>query len=125
MTNDEINQIIHKFMGNPCVHGDRYKSPPRFPTCQVCGLLPINPDDTATPDYCSSDSPRKLLNEVIERVGISRVYFNLLNKAVEEHPKKLRDNTNIYIPFGASTEDIAREVVDSIEQLKKQGETDG
>jgi hypothetical protein len=67
MTNKEIEKIIHKWMGK-CWHEStiqltacsyRWK-------CRKCG--DISEERPTFPAYCSDNSPRKLLNDVLEKM---------------------------------------------------------
>lgn len=76
-TNEEINKTIHEFMGH-CFHNpmavkqqaDGYS----IWKCRKCfeplsqGFSYDEALQTANPDYCSDDSPRRLLNEVIAKL---------------------------------------------------------
>lgn len=114
MTNNEINKYIHtKIIGKCCHEGSRgFDGWYRLVLCIYCHIE-IIPEMTATPDYCSDSSPRALLNEVICIVGTERVYNMLLKPYVEAHERKLKDNTNIFRPLGATAVQIATACVEA------------
>lgn len=60
MTNDEINRYIHTEIMGKCWHDWHITS-----SCTKCG---DGLSRRAIPGYCSDDSPRRLLNEVVAKV---------------------------------------------------------
>lgn len=68
MNNEEINRYLHVEIMGKCWHGksmNQWCFPP-IP-CDVCG----KPEEDI-PDYCSDDSPRRLLREVVSRICASQ-----------------------------------------------------
>ena len=65
MSSEEINKYIHTQILGKCWH-DFGKDGLQFAYCQKCGglVLAVQPN----PDYCSDDSPRRLLNAVVAKV---------------------------------------------------------
>lgn len=78
MTNDEINRYIHEEIMGECWHDWHITS-----SCTKCG---DGLSRRAIPGYCSDDSPRRLLNEVVaklrERSGTPYPYITALDQIV-------------------------------------------
>lgn len=116
MNTDEINRYIHEeIMGNhihtPTLNeaDDTGIVPGRFWYCTDCGLDFDNLD--IVPDYCSDDSPRRWLNEVVaklrERSGTPYPYITALDQIVHGEWTL------------ASAEQIARACVEAHKESKK------
>lgn len=87
MTTDEINRYIHEQILEKCVHDRNYLGHVKYGTtdeftsmhdlqshgkyaCHKCPDVSYNGgnDNGKYPDYCSDDSPRQWLNEVVDTV---------------------------------------------------------
>jgi len=87
MTTDEINRYIHEQILEKCVHDRNYLGHVKYGTtdeftsmhdlqshgkyaCHKCPDVSYNGgnDNGKCPDYCSDDSPRRLLNEVVAKL---------------------------------------------------------
>lgn len=102
MTTDEINRYIHEQILEKCVHDRNYLGHVKYGTtdeftsmhdlqshgkyaCHKCPDVSYNGgnDNGKYPDYCSDDSPRRWLNEVVATVVKSEsteTFFNFLSK---------------------------------------------
>jgi hypothetical protein len=65
-TKEQINEIIHEWMGL-CWHEFDRTSELGFLFCLKCKTV-IYPHWRSSVNYCSDDSPRKLLNGVLEKI---------------------------------------------------------
>lgn len=72
MDTEEINKYIHEKILGKCWHSLQWVA--RRDVTQVgtwkctCGLKIVHPRLVPNPDYCSDDSPRRLLNEVSQKI---------------------------------------------------------
>lgn len=77
LTKDEINRIIHEeIMGKCWGIGRDFAAG----ACDGCGRTVF---DHTSADYCSDDSPRSLLNEVVAKVG-DATYVEYDNSGLEK-----------------------------------------
>lgn len=82
MTNEEINKYIHveimEKVEPKCNHYWDEREPDWLEKCEYCGF--------EKPDYCSDDSPRRLLNEVVAKIqdqaGTPFPYIDALARSV-------------------------------------------
>lgn len=100
MTNDEVNRYIAiEIMKLPCFHeaeNEEYATV----ICRLCrNGFGGGAWSSANPDYCSDDSPRSLLNEVVAKVGFRDVHEQL-----------------DIIPIEATAEQIARACVKAYQE---------
>ncbi len=107
MTNEEINRYIHEQIMGKCAHPNRrrYINPgPVFTErCTDCYRL------ATVPDYCSDDSPRRLLNEVVVCL------LQRLPIPIDERMPSVFYNE---VGFPASAEQIARACVEAHKEGK-------
>jgi hypothetical protein len=61
--NETINKHIHEKVMGECYHVDEDLNV----TCEVCGTFVTVANLLLQPDYCSDDSPRRLLNEAVDK----------------------------------------------------------
>lgn len=68
MTREEINKYIHVEILGKCWHSRYFWRNENW--CPRCTPIPTEGDIYVSyvPDYCSDDSPRRLLNEVVAKV---------------------------------------------------------
>lgn len=121
MTNDEINKYIHVEIMGKCWHKSGLNQN-GFPS-QVCDHCELDAHDVDDPravtktlesfkrdaDYCSDDSPRRLLNEVVEKVLPTLQFEN--RQSIEQ----LRKQGAILL----TAEQIARACVEAHKALKE------
>lgn len=75
MTTDEINRYIHVE-----IMGRKEQEPDSCPICNVIhedARQRFENADGSYPNYCSDNSPRSLLNEVVAKVGTNEVSLYL------------------------------------------------
>ena len=132
-TNDEINRVIHERIIGKCWHEwkengketiwfGREASVIRKFLCgcgeKYSGLQPPNPD------YTSSDSPRRYLEEAVAKVASPNSYAQfedtLLEVIQRDHPpREWRQYNNSYLTYlfiNATAEQIARALVSCLEE---------
>lgn len=99
MTNEEINRYIHTVIMGRCWHDWHITS-----SCTKCsdGL-----SRRAIPGYCSDDSPRRLLNEVVLHVTATVRGWNLFVC------KLVAQLNAVQHPSMATAEQIARACVEA------------
>jgi len=118
MTNDEINRYIHEQIMGKCWHemsrtsGDRSRCK-HCPECVPWG---------GNPDYCSDDSPRSLLNEVVAKVietcGVIEMWLYFLRQAVT--PFVEQDDADRYVDALPTEDDLMKlEAMATAEQIAR------
>jgi hypothetical protein len=109
-TEEEINKVIHEWMGL-CWHENVKWTHNGF-NCSKCNKPSTYSKVFINPNYCSDDSPRKLLNDVLEKIEAMGKYDNMLSILIYENWD--RENKD----FGSrvySAEQIARAIAEVIE----------
>lgn len=108
MSNDEINRYIHVE-----VLGKRESKPEICPICNVIhddARQRFEDAGGSYPDYCSDNAPRRLLNEVVEKVVDTMGTPFPYNEALAEQTRN--------VPRRATAEQIATACVEAHKALK-------
>ncbi len=123
MDTEEINKYIHvEIMGHPnCSHSNISSKDEKLSVCDICGYEFTEDDDWAIPDYCSDDSPRWLLNEVVTKIiETSTRSSDKFGDAID----KQKDGATFYHDgheIRLTAEQIARACVDAHREVCKHG----
>lgn len=113
MTNEEINRYIHEEIMERCWHDVEWNYHTGKCKKESCHqvILFARHGSSGNPDYCSDDSPRRWLNEVVaklrERSGTPYPYITALDQIVHGEWTL------------ASAEQIARACVEAHKESKK------
>ena len=120
MNNEEISRYIHVEIMGYCDHDFQRQPDPKSVTptgyCKKCDVHFFGEEDI--PDYCSDDSPRRLLNEVVAKVAEPNSYSfyeDLLFKFVKPKDDGHAYNNGYltYLMLNATAERIARACVEA------------
>jgi len=128
MTIDEVNRYIHVELLGKCPHDKqtRIEYPPIYPKtensgwdmkCDACGSVSVT-----IRNYCSDDSPRRLLNEVVAKVieacGVTEMWLYFLRQAVT--PFIEQDDAGRYVDPLPTEDDLTKlEATATAEQIAR------
>ena len=134
MNNEEISRYIHVEIMGKCVNPTVWVWEPGSPyETTMVGACPVCSKAHNNPDYCSDDSPRRLLNEVVAKVlteGYADTYIGLLGKehfidtarwsrgGYEGWQKVLLSRADAFLLAHSTAEQIARAAVTAHQEAK-------
>lgn len=115
-SNDEINRKIAQFMGL-CWHDPQLYIGSKVGLKNICDKCKTT-SPTPNPDYCSDDSPRRLLNEAVAKLPVDA--HEKFERALLDELGGL-DYLEAWIAYAIATpEMIARAIVACIEVGEEQ-----
>ena len=91
MNNEEISRYIHVEIMGKCVNPTVWVWEPGSPyETTMVGACPVCSKAHNNPDYCSDDSPRRLLNEVVAKIESTEDLICFLVQITGWHAYELR-----------------------------------